>query len=941
MRTFCLLISVFLVLSTFIWAEAATLDDTSLLLCDFEDADALAQWEINKGTPGLTTEMVTQDQHALEVRFDPQGSYGAYLFWNRVQGDWSDYDAAVLDVWNPNPTPIAAYVLIADRAWEQKGRSYWNRHNAQTTFPPGVSQWVIPVNGLYRGEAGSRNNDIKRNIDPDSIVRLDFGFGQRGLSGRVVIDNFRLVKSSRPEGIWAFDFGPLSQPLMPGWTSIAHDTAYTPDTGFGWGSEGGTPWNGAARDTTFGTMLLEDFCEAGGYNFHVDAAPGRYKVTIFYENSGYWGGEQAKQQERRILVNGKEVWSEVRPDGIAHALYRFEDVEPVNVDIWNTYMRDELAHPAQFEASADANGLSIRFEADESWGSKVAALAIHKVGNESAGQWLQKQLDLVEAEFRRKAICLDPPTSPFELPAEWEQYGLAAWTVGIEDTITPDTIPATIVLPEQLSASRLAVRGEYEQFCLAIRPFRDLGECQLKLEQPFPFPAKTQVVYYNTSRGFSNIAYYIRPHTLREKESVNLPEDVTREIVVTVHIPPDAPPGEYQSFLKLLDADGKLVLNVPLKLDVRPVTLSRDTDFLMGFFGLMPPSLVPKPQRQEILEQTLKLLSEHGMNALSGGPSWQLTGWKNGKPVIDFGDMDSFFALCRKYRFDRALNGYGGARFRGLHDRYEKGRSGVRVEQESGLDYPEALMSAWRAVDAHARQQDWPTIFYAMCDETRVREKAERELEFMQMMAKVSAAFPETVRTSGSYSVNFKTRPDDEDDMLLWHQQFFNALDVNSLNSHDVSVMEEAERLDKEIHIYNQGRTRYSFGLYQWSEFRKGVKARWQWHLNVLHGYQFFDLDGREPDTAMICYGRNTVYPTIHFERCREGAEDFYLYQTLWDLAGNRQDSAGKMAAALLEDVVTQVKLNQRRPPEGFDADEFKVKVVEAIQTLTQKPFEE
>ncbi len=84
-------------------------------------------------------------------------------------------------------------------------RSYWNRHNAQTTFPPGVSQWVIPVNGLYRGEAGSRNNDIKRNIDPDSIVRLDFGFGQRGLSGRVVIDNFRLVKSSRPEDIWAFD----------------------------------------------------------------------------------------------------------------------------------------------------------------------------------------------------------------------------------------------------------------------------------------------------------------------------------------------------------------------------------------------------------------------------------------------------------------------------------------------------------------------------------------------------------------------------------------------------------------------------------------------------------------------------------------------------------------------------------------------------------------
>lgn len=58
--------------------------------------------------------------------------------------------------------------------------------------------------------------------------------------------------------------------------------------------------------------------------------------------------------------------------------------------------------------------------------------------------------------------------------------------------------------------------------------------------------------------------------------------------------------------------------------------------------------------------------------------------------------------------------------------------------------------------------------------------------------------------------------------------------------------MKEAEKLDKEAHIYNQGRTRYSFGLYQWSVFRKGIKVRWQWHLNMLHGHQFFGLDGRQ-----------------------------------------------------------------------------------------------
>jgi hypothetical protein len=251
-------------------------------------------------------------------------------------------------------------------------------------------------------------------------------------------------------------------------------------------------------------------------------------------------------------------------------------------------------------------------------------------------------------------------------------------------------------------------------------------------------------------------------------------------------------------------------------------------------------------------------------------------------------------------------------------------------------------MRAWRAVDKHARERGWPTILYAMCDETRVRDVAERELDFMKLMAKASAAFPKTLRPSGAYSVHFNSRPTDLNDLLYWHQRFFGALPVSSLNLHDQSVMDEAAKLGREIHIYNQGQSRYSFGLYQWSEWRKGVKARWQWHLNILHGYQFFDLDGREPDTAMICYGRKGIYPTIAFERCREGAEDFYLYNTLWNLIeakrkAGQETEAVKAAAALLENAVAGVKLNQRTPPEGFDPGAFKAKVIAAIEGLMDK----
>lgn len=937
-------------------AKPASGQDTRVL-CDFEDPAQLKLWEFGSGTPHLVSEQPLQGKQSLEIVFDPKAHYHAAYFNSfRLPQDWSDYDALVLDVFNPGQEPMDASLLVADRAWEASDRSYWNRHNSGRSFPPGRTEWVIPIRGLYRGEAGSRNNDIPRNIDPDSIVRIDFGFGGRDKAGRVMVDHLRLVKTTTVENVWAFDFGPKDQAETLGWTSVCAETRYDSQRGYGWGPQGGTPWLSAARDTTFGSSLLQDFCEGGGYRFRVDLPAGKYRVTIWFENSGYWGGEQASHRQREILHDGQVVWSETRPDGPAHALYRFERIEPIGVDLWDTYMADELAKPAEFDVEVADEGLQLQFRADVTWGCKISGLAIHRVDDAEAAKWLEVRLRNTADEFRGKALCLDPPATEFATSAAWQAAGLVAWPVGIDDDVAPHTTPpqdigedsgqaiSGLAEPQDLKLSRLAVRGEFEPFCLAIRPLRDCGSCSLEME-PFEGPgsitATTSVVWYNTSRDFGEIAYHIRPHTLREQRTVGLPRDITREIIITALIPSGTAAGEYRGALRIVKSDGELLVRVPLGLTVAPVVLNRQTDFLMGFFGLMPPSLLPGDQRARVLDETLLMLREHGMNAVSGGPNLRLTGWRNGEPEIDFGEADRFMEQLKQYGLDRAVNGYGGLRFVGLHDRYVKGDTGRKVEEQSGLAYSQALQVAWQAVDAHARQAGWPLIYYAMCDETRVRQVAEQELEFMKLMAAVSGAFPQTLRTSGSYSVSFDGRPGDLDDMLTWHQRFFEALDVSSLNGHDPGVMAEAKKLGKEIHIYNQGRTRYSFGLYQWSEFQKGVRARWQWHLNVLHGYQFFDLDGREPDTAMICYGRENIYSTIHFERCREGAEDFYLLQTLAERVQSIRangDSSEKLRAAesLLDSVTASVTLNQRQPPDGYDADAMKASLVEALEELSQ-----
>ena len=58
--------------------------------------------------------------------------------------------------------------VVGDTAWTEQPE-YWNRHNAIYMLVPGENTISIPVAGLYRGVAGARNRNIKRNIDADKI----------------------------------------------------------------------------------------------------------------------------------------------------------------------------------------------------------------------------------------------------------------------------------------------------------------------------------------------------------------------------------------------------------------------------------------------------------------------------------------------------------------------------------------------------------------------------------------------------------------------------------------------------------------------------------------------------------------------------------------------------------------------------------------------------
>jgi hypothetical protein len=158
----------------------------------------------------------------------------------------------------------------------------------------------------------------------------------------------------------------------------------------------------------------------------------------------------------------------------------------------------------------------------------------------------------------------------------------------------------------------------------------------------------------------------------------------------------------------------------------------------------------------------------------------------------------------------------------------------------------------------------------------------------------------------------------------------------SGLNGHTQTDLDKAKEFGREVHTYNQGLDRYTFGEYQWAEMRKGVKGLMQWHLLALSGYQFFDLDGREPDPGVINWGRKEIFPTLHTVRTCEGAYDLRFAVTLWNLAEKKKGTPeAKAAQDFLDGINKQIPAGANQRPKGMIDDEtFRNTCVDYIRKL-------
>ncbi|HEY3319065.1 MAG TPA: glycoside hydrolase domain-containing protein [Planctomycetota bacterium] len=942
-----------LCLAFFISACACAAQDIKLL-DDFEQDAEIKAWDFHKESkPALSDQHVTHGQKCLKL-----AANGGYMSSWRLPKDWSGYDSLEVDMFNDGSEPVAGSTLIADQDWQAKGGTYWNRHNGGFTLKPGANTVSIPVNGLYRGEAGSRGNDLKTNINPKAIIRVDFGFRTKQEGASVFVDYMRLVKESRPEGIQAFDFGPPSQVLFPGFTPITWNTVFgvAPASVPAGRDAGATATAGlrrakwgpnAARDDTFPTRLYQDFVEMTGEEFVVGVPDGKYHVWVVFDDLGYWGGEQARFTKRSIENAGKTVWSEERsPDDY---LFHFENVEPKPGDsMWDLYMK-YLFEPKRFDATSTGGQLALRFKAEGVLAGKVAAIIVYPDAKKAeCEKWVTEIEARNRKEFEARAVYMGSKREPVKGSADGSTRLIvkdvpeSSWDYGVE-RLESDIDFKNGLTRSDRSLRRFGARGQRVSFTFAVQVISVLdepGACELASTDlksaDGTIPASEvdlRYVHHSTKRGFNDIAYSIQPESLRPikggESRILTPPDgswFTRQFWITVHVPADAKPGMFSGKVTL--RKGKKALDVPLTLDVLDLTLD-EPDFLMGFYGFGVPAGIPEARKKTAMRELFTILKQNGMNCISGGPGIQFSGFDAaGKPQLDFAACDEYFKIAKECGFTKEFNSYGGpAMVHGLHDGYVIGETGHGWEKKTGKPFGELLKIVWSAVKEHAEKEGWPPVAYGFTDEPRVIEAAREQVELMKAY-RDNVPF---VKIGGSYSVQWNNDPLEKE-----IQNIFKTLVWSALNSHTQTDLDKAKELGKELYIYNQGTSRYSFGAYQWAEFRKGVRGRIQWHLLALHGYQFFDLDGREPDTAMINWGKNEIIPTIHLARCREGADDFRFAVTLWNMAQKKKDTPeGKAAIAWLEDVSAKIGINQSKRPDGFMDDEtFRNTCVEHIKKL-------
>jgi len=868
--------------------------DAAMLLDDFEG-----------GKPSIFTGGWQPSPNPIAGQRSALLRMGQYMRADASSGlpsDWRAYDQLRLEVRNASSTPQKLYIEIRDAS----SRDYWSRVNWYSIVPPGSSTVHVPLQVFVGEKIAVRAG---RRLDLEHITHLFLSASEAKID--LVIDDVRLEPEKPFENdfprLIKLDVGPASAPVMSGFHALHPSMDYAEWRGFG--ISAGTKI-ARIEDRRHPDNLFRDWISfhKGGLDF--DLPNGRYHVWMMIEDPGYWD-YYPNFTQRQVFAQGNTVIDE-RPtaaDFLQKYLQHSDDEDWPGDNIWQRYVRARYV-PHRFEVEVANGKLEIRFESGGNpYALALSALIIYPAAEEKRGSaFLDELWRRLNRQFDQEYQQLAPPRPTYAKPSANALDG-KLW-VFHRDTSLPiqaDDWPSAAELVDRLDVE--LARGERRTLAIGLTAADELQLLAARVSVP-GVQATASSVRFKTTRATSdgtvywNVPRLLDPLPAANGKPVVVPAGRSRSIWLELEQTHDAKEGLAEGLLTL-EFSGGITHSLPIAIKLNAWTLPA-ADIPIGYLGVGThyTGAVFREldgRRNAELGQTVDILRQHGMTAITGGIGGpRFSGYEAGRPTIDFSHADRVMAAVKDH-FRGPLDTYGGMGIEGLET--------YRVEDTArhGKPYVDVLRDILTAIGDHGARNGWLTLEHVVGDEPGGDSLADT----LHVARAFKQALPEA-RTSVFTSM-LDPGKDERSKLAGLVSHLY-------LTSHSKAAIEYVRQQGSECSLYNlQGR--YRRGIYLYKMRSIGCGGHLQFAFNVVGSDPWYDLDSREADSlAVFPHQDGSLRRALDLVRYRQAIDDYRHLLKLEQSIASASDGEAKTAAqAWLTSLLDSIEVGSNSAPAFAD----------------------
>jgi len=406
-------------------------------------------------------------------------------------------------------------------------------------------------------------------------------------------------------------------------------------------------------------------------------------------------------------------------------------------------------------------------------------------------------------------------------------------------------------------ARLFAAPGEYEPFSFLLRPKQSLSDVFItagELTGPAGTIPKADIAVTSVE-GFHGGGRQI---LMRLGRKWNMGAHSTEYFWWTVHVPADARGGTYRGKVTVT-AGEKPVGSIDVELEVLPIRL-KDPPFSLGFN-------YSKPKDPAAVAAHFADMRAHGMTCAAPLYNWHM-------PIHD-DDTSELGSLLRAYRK---------AGFPGTF--YFAAPMGLQLSalagygSETSKRWQQMYIKVMRRLHAETLKHDVPVLM-SIGDE--LTNKGIEGVQIAERLARfVWEELPEIATTSdmNGYREVMAMAPYLN---VATFNNGWDGIDHHNAGRHLINrdfILELQRKTGAIPWFVNAGSARLPFGFFFWKMSKYGVRGKVEWYYNL-----------RNERGSLVRTDGTKVWPTLDYERCREGIDDLKYLCALEELIARAKGS--------------------------------------------------